>query len=99
MSLSSQLAGAGAAGAAGAAAAGTGPPGPPGPAGPAGPPGPVGSPALPDPPEPPGVLHRVVCRCPAIRCEGMVVVCVVVAVGAGGVPGRIVVIAAVAVAV
>ena len=81
MSLSSRLAGAATAGAAGAAAAGAGPPGPPGP------PGPVGSPAPPGPPEPPGVLRRVVCRCPAIHCEGMVIVCVVVEVGAVGVLG------------
>jgi hypothetical protein len=87
------LAGAAAAGTAGAAAAGAGPPGPPGP------PGPVGSPALPGPPEPPGVLRRAVCRCPAIRCEGMVVACVLVAVGAGGVLGWTVVVAAVIVVV
>jgi hypothetical protein len=102
MSLSSQLAGAAAPGAAGAAGAGAGPPGPPGPpgpAGPAGPPGPVGSPVLPGPPEPPGVLRKAVCRCPAICCEGVVVACVVVAVGAGGVLGWIVVVAAVTVAV
>jgi hypothetical protein len=90
MSLSSRLTGAGAAGAAGAAAAGAGPPGPP---------GLVGSPAPPRPPEPPGVLCRAVCRCPAIHCEGVVVACVVVVVGAGGVLGRTVVIAAVTVAV
>jgi hypothetical protein len=84
------LTGAGAAGAAGAAAAGVGPPGPP---------GPVGSPVLPGPPEPPGVLRRAVCRCPAIRCEGEVVVCVVVVVGADGVLGQTVVVAAVTVAV
>jgi hypothetical protein len=93
MSLSSRLAGAATAGAAGAAAAGAGPPGPPGP------PGPVGPPALPGPPEPPGVLHRVVCKCPAIRCEGMVVACVLVVEVIGGVLGRTVVIAAVAVVV
>jgi hypothetical protein len=90
MSLSSRLTDAAAAGATGAAVAGAGPPGPA---------GPVGSPALPGPPEPPGVLRRVVCRCPAIRCEGVVVACVVVAVGAGGVLGWTVVIAAVAVVV
>jgi hypothetical protein len=90
MSLSSQLAGAATAGAAGVAATGAGPPGPP---------GPVGSPAPPDPPEPPGVLRKVVCRCPAIRCEGVMVACVVVVVAIGGVLGQTVVIAAVAVIV
>jgi hypothetical protein len=88
MSLSSRFAGAAAAGAAGAAAAE------------AGPPGPLGFSAPPGPLEPPGVLHRAVCRCPAVLCEAMVVVCVVVGViSAGGVLGLTVVVAAVAVVV
>jgi hypothetical protein len=78
------------AGAAGVAAAGAGPPGPP---------GLVGSPVPPGPPEPPGVLCKVVCRCPAIHCDGMVVVCVLVVVAIGGVLGWTVVVAAVAVVV
>jgi hypothetical protein len=78
------------AGAAGVAAAGAGPPGPP---------GLVGSPVPPGPPEPPGVLCKVVCRCPAIRCDGMVVVCVLVVVAISGVLGWTVVVAAVAVVV
>jgi hypothetical protein len=71
MSQSSLLAGAAAAGAAGAFATGGGPPGPPGP------PGLSGFPALPGPPVLPGVLCRAVCRWFAIRCEAVVVICVV----------------------
>jgi hypothetical protein len=75
MSLSSRFVGAAAAGATGAAAVGGGPPGP------------VGFPALPDPLAPPGVLRRAVCKWFAICCEAVVVICVVVAVVAGGVLG------------
>jgi hypothetical protein len=94
MSLSSRLTGAAAARATGAAAGA----GSPGPLGPPGPPGPVGSLLPPGPPGPSEVLHRVVCKCPAIRCEAVVVACVVVEM-VGGVLGQTVVVAAVAVVV
>jgi hypothetical protein len=87
------------AGATGAGGSPPGCPGPPGPLGPPGLPGPPGFPGLPDPLGPPGALRRAVCRCPAIRCEGEVVVCVVEVVSIGGVLGLTVVIAAVVVIV
>jgi hypothetical protein len=53
----------------------------------------------PGPPDPPGALRRAVCRRPAIRCEGEVVVCVAGVVSIGGVLGLTVVVAAVVVTV
>jgi hypothetical protein len=84
---------------AGATGAAGSPPGCPGPLGSPGPPGPPGFPEPPDPLGPPGVLRKAVCRRPAIRCEGEVVVCAVGVASIGGVLGLIVVVAAVVVTV